>query len=103
MATRKQRRGILYTTAVLAGAVLLFLGFGVTLPPDLGTRLSGAALLAGAGDYDKALEEVDLGIRWNRHIPEFGELRAVTAILGLSAGLSRILVRRCAGFRRLSE
>ena len=63
MATRTQRRGILYSIATVAGAVLLFLGFGLTLPPDLGTRLSGAALLAGGGAYEKALAEVDLGIR----------------------------------------
>ena len=63
MATRAQRRGILYSLGIVAGAALLFLGFGVTLAPDLGTRLSGAALLAGAEAYDDALAEVDLGIR----------------------------------------
>jgi len=63
VATPTQRRGILYSTAVAVGATLLFLGFGITVAPDLGTRLSGAALLAGSGAYDKALEVVDIGIR----------------------------------------
>jgi len=63
MATEAQRRGILYSAGVLAGAVLIFLGFGVTFAPELGTRLSGAALLAGSEAYDEALKEVDLGIR----------------------------------------
>lgn len=57
-----QRRGILYGVAIGAASILLFLGFGLTLPPDLGTRLSGAALLAGAGDYDNALAEIERGI-----------------------------------------
>jgi len=63
VATETQRRGILYSVGTFAAAALIFLGFGVTLPPDLGTRLSGAALLAGGESYDAALKEVDLGIR----------------------------------------
>jgi len=63
VATRRQRRGILYSVASVAGAALLFLGFGITLPPDLGTRLTGAAMLAAAGAYEEALEVVETGIR----------------------------------------
>ena len=45
MQTKSKRRGLLYGGAVLSAAVLLFLGFGITIAPDLGTRLSGAAML----------------------------------------------------------
>lgn len=50
------RRGFLYGGGVLLAAGLLFAGFGITLPPDAETRLNGAAILGGAGDYDRALE-----------------------------------------------
>jgi tetratricopeptide (TPR) repeat protein len=60
-----RRRTALYATAVVLGGALLLLGFGITVPPDLGTRLSGAALLAQVGDYDSALAELDAAIREN--------------------------------------
>jgi tetratricopeptide (TPR) repeat protein len=60
-----KRRGALYGGAVGAGALLLFLGFGFTLPPDMGTRLSGAAMLSGLGAHDDALAEVDRAIEEN--------------------------------------
>ncbi|MHC4956189.1 MAG: tetratricopeptide repeat protein [Planctomycetota bacterium] len=63
MDTQTRRRGILYSGATIVAAVLLVLGFGVTLPPDLGTRLSGASMLAMAGSFDEALAEIELGIR----------------------------------------
>jgi len=57
-----KRRGLLYGGAVAAASALLFLGFGLTVAPDLGTRLSGAAMLAGLGSYDEALADVDRAI-----------------------------------------
>ena len=63
MRRETKRRSVLYGGAIATAAVLLFLGFGLTLPPDLGTRLSGAAMLAGLGSYDEALEVVDQGIK----------------------------------------
>jgi tetratricopeptide (TPR) repeat protein len=63
MRASTRRRGWLYSVSTVMAAVLIFLGFGVTVAPDLGTRLSGAGLLAGAGSYDEAIEEVDRGIR----------------------------------------
>ena len=58
-----KKRSMLYGGAIATAALLLFLGFGVTIPPDLGTRLSGAAMLAGLGSHDEALEVVELGIK----------------------------------------
>ena len=63
MASETQRRGILYTSAIVLAAALIFLGFGITVAPDIGTRIGGASMLAGAGAFDKALDEIDLGIR----------------------------------------
>ncbi|MHC4939839.1 MAG: tetratricopeptide repeat protein [Planctomycetota bacterium] len=57
------KRGLLYGGAVSLAAVLLFLGFGITVAPDIGTRLSGAAMLAGVGSHDEALAEVELAIK----------------------------------------
>jgi len=48
---------------VVLAAALIFLGFGVTVAPDIGTRIGGASMLAGAGAFDKALDEIDLGLR----------------------------------------
>jgi len=62
-ATKAKRRGILYTSAIVLAGSLLFLGFGITVPPDIGTRLGGASILAGAGAYDDALAEIELGLR----------------------------------------
>jgi len=58
-----RRRTILYGLAVLVAGALLFVGFGLTLPPDAGTRLNGASFIAGAGDFDKAIEICDQVIR----------------------------------------
>lgn len=65
MTSSGRRRTALYATAVALGAGLLFVGFGITVPPDIGTRLSGAALLAQVGDYESALAELDVAIREN--------------------------------------
>ena len=51
-----KRRTILYSTAIVLAAGILFAGFGVPFPPDPGTRLQGAVMIAGLGDHDKALE-----------------------------------------------
>lgn len=61
--TDSRRRAVLYGAGILAAAVLLFAGYGITVPPDPGVRLNGATLLAGAGQYDKALEICDIVLR----------------------------------------
>jgi tetratricopeptide (TPR) repeat protein len=53
--TTARRRIALYAVCLVLGAGLLIAGFGVTVPPDPGVRLSGARLLAGLEDYDRAL------------------------------------------------
>jgi tetratricopeptide (TPR) repeat protein len=53
---KARRRTLLYGMAVVLAAGLLLAGFGITLPPDAETRLNGAALLGGAGDFEGALE-----------------------------------------------
>lgn len=50
-----RRRVALYVTGVGVAAALLFAGFGITVPPEAGTRLSGASLVAALGDFDQAL------------------------------------------------
>ena len=50
-----RRRAILYVSGVVLAAGLLFAGFGITIPPDPGARLSGAVLIAGLGDTDEAI------------------------------------------------
>lgn len=62
MRASTRRRGWLYSVSTLLATGLIFLGFGVTVAPDLGTRLAGAGLLAAAGSFDDALDEVDRGI-----------------------------------------
>ncbi len=52
-------RTILYTTAIVLAAGLLFAGFGITIPPDPGTRLHGATLVAALGEFDSALDMCD--------------------------------------------
>ncbi len=54
--SRGRRRAVLYGVGVAAAAGLLFAGYGITVPPDPGARLSGAAFLAGLGQTDQALE-----------------------------------------------
>ncbi len=63
MKPRAKRRTWLYGAGVALAAALLFVGYGITVPPDPGTRLSGAAILAQVGDYPRALEVCDLTIR----------------------------------------
>ena len=58
--TASGRRTLLYGSCVVLAAGLLFAGYGITVPPDAGTRLNGAAILAGMGEYDKALAECRL-------------------------------------------
>ena len=54
-----KRRSILYGTCIVLAAGLLFAGFGITVPPDPGARLSGAPLIAQFGDYDGAVAICD--------------------------------------------
>jgi tetratricopeptide (TPR) repeat protein len=61
--SRTRRRALLYSVAVLAGAALLFAGYGITVPPDTATQLHGAAFLAGLGQTDQALEACDKVLR----------------------------------------
>jgi tetratricopeptide (TPR) repeat protein len=58
-----RRRAVLYGAGILAAAVLLFTGYGISVPPDPGVRLNGATLLAGAGEYDEALKLCDIVLR----------------------------------------
>ena len=51
-----QRRVVLYVSGVVIAAGLLFAGFGITIPPDPGTRLNGAMILAEVGKLDEALD-----------------------------------------------
>jgi tetratricopeptide (TPR) repeat protein len=74
---------------VLSAAVLLFLGFGITVAPDLGTRLSGAAMLAGLGSHDAALAEVDLALK--EHPDELDGYVYRAAILGQAGRLPQAL------------
>ncbi len=57
--SRSRRRALLYGIGLVAAAGLLFAGFGITVPPDPGARLGGAALLAGLGQTDQALAACD--------------------------------------------
>lgn len=50
-----RRRMVLYGAASILAGGLLFAGFGVTVAPDPGTRLNGAAMLAQVGSYDEAI------------------------------------------------
>ncbi|MGQ0612749.1 MAG: tetratricopeptide repeat protein [Planctomycetaceae bacterium] len=63
MKPRAKRRLWLYGAGVALGAALLFAGFGITVPPDPGTRLAGASLLAQMGDTTRALQLCDQTIR----------------------------------------
>jgi tetratricopeptide (TPR) repeat protein len=54
-----RRRALLYGTGLVAAAGLLFAGYGITVPPDPGSRLNGAAFLAGLGQTDQALAACD--------------------------------------------
>jgi tetratricopeptide (TPR) repeat protein len=57
--SRTRRRVVLYTAGLAAAAGLLFAGFAIAVPPDAGTRLNGAAFLAGLGQTDQALAACD--------------------------------------------
>lgn len=61
--SNRRRRAVLYGAAILAAAGLLFAGYGISVPPDAAVRLNGATLLAGAGQYDKALEICEIVLR----------------------------------------
>jgi len=58
--TRTGRRVGLYGAMTVVAGALLFLGFGITFPPDANTRLNGATMLAESGDVDQALAICDL-------------------------------------------
>jgi len=57
--SRGRRRALLYGVGVALAAGLLFAGYGISVPPDPGARLNGAAFLAGLGQTDQALEACD--------------------------------------------
>ena len=61
--SHRQRRAVLYGAGMVAAVGMLFLGFGITVPPDPSVRLNGASLMAGAGQYDQALEICDIVLR----------------------------------------
>ncbi len=51
----RRRRALLYGIGLVVAGGLLFAGYGITVPPDAGARLNGAAFLAGLGQTDQAL------------------------------------------------
>jgi len=57
--SRSRRRAFLYAIGLAAAAGLLFVGYGITVPPDASTRLNGAAFLAALGQTDQALAACD--------------------------------------------
>ncbi len=57
--SRAKMRTILYSAGIVLSAGLLFAGFGITIPPDPGTRLHGASLIAALGNFDDALAICD--------------------------------------------
>jgi tetratricopeptide (TPR) repeat protein len=80
MRASTKRRSWLYSAASLIAVSLIFLGFGVTVAPDIGTRLSGAGFLAAAGSFDEALEEVGRAIKEHpEHLDGFVYRAAILA------------------------
>lgn len=57
--SRSRRRTLLYGIGIVAAAGLLFAGYGITVPPDAGSRLNGASFLAALGQTDQALAVCD--------------------------------------------
>jgi tetratricopeptide (TPR) repeat protein len=78
-----RRRALLYAVAVTAAAGLLFAGYGITVPPDPGTQLNGAAFLAGLGQHDQALAACDEVLRAH---PDFSDARVFRATFLAMAG-----------------
>lgn len=81
--SRTRRRALLYGIGILAGAGLLLAGSGVTVHDDTGTRLNGAALLAGLGSTDEALAACDEVLRDH---PESLDARIFRATFLAAAG-----------------
>lgn len=54
-----RRRALVYGIGLVAAGGLLLAGYGITVPPDPGARLNGAAFLAGLGQTDQALAACD--------------------------------------------
>ena len=81
--SRGRRRALLYATAIAAATGLLFAGYGITVPPDPGTRLQGAAFLAALGDTERALEACD---RVLEEHPESLDARVFRATFLAAAG-----------------
>ncbi len=61
--SRGRRRAYLYAATIAVAGGLLFAGYGITVPPEPGTRLQGAAFLAALGDTERALEACDQVLR----------------------------------------
>jgi len=57
--SRAKMRVTLYSATIVLAAGLLFAGFGITIPPDPGTRLHGATLIAALGNFDEAIAICD--------------------------------------------
>jgi len=74
--TRSRRRALLYGIGLAAAAAILFAGYGITVPPDAGTRLNGATFLAGLGQYDQALAACDQVLREHPGNPDAYVFRA---------------------------
>lgn len=81
--SRTRRRALLYGIGILAGAGLLLAGSGITVQDDTGTRLNGAALLAGLGSTDEALAVCDAVLRDH---PESLDARIFRATFLAAAG-----------------
>ena len=75
--SHRQRRAVLYGAGMVAAVGMLFRGFRDHVPPDPGVRLNGASLLAGAGQYDQALEICDIVLREHPDNLEARVFRAV--------------------------
>jgi len=68
--SERRRRALLYAVCVVFGAGLLFAGFGITVPPDAGTRLNSATMLASVGRIDDALAECEHVLREHPENPD---------------------------------
>ncbi|MCK6459884.1 MAG: tetratricopeptide repeat protein, partial [Planctomycetes bacterium] len=81
--SKGRRRVFLYATAIAVAGGLLFAGYGITVPPDAGTRLQGAAFLATLGDTERALEVCDQVLREH---PDSVDARVFRATFLAAAG-----------------
>jgi tetratricopeptide (TPR) repeat protein len=81
--SRSRRRAFLYGSGIVVAAAMLFAGYGITVPADPATRLSGAAFLAGLGDTTRALEACDEVLREH---PDHLDARVFRATFLAAAG-----------------